>query len=256
MASSVYNGARSSASPDRVTTTEYGQGVLDGIESDIHSIDKGEGDHYSRLFGRICKLRKHCNGGSVSWDDAEAMLYSVVEATRLRTRHELKSDIRSAVRRVGDQALHPPGESRPANAAPRSAPEPPETPWADPVGVQALWNATVPIAFDDDAHAWAMLRGFSPREAEYRRLARFIPRLQSERFTPEEVEAIKRVLPTGTRLWGEWGPPLRLGYRIALPAYDADGVMRSLRLRLINIKRNKDGIAKLREVKSPIAKKR
>jgi hypothetical protein len=83
---------------------------------------------------------------------------------------------------------------------------------------------------------------------EFQRLARFLPRNAIAKMTPEEIEAVKTVLPM-TRVRGEFGVATRLGFRIALPMFDAEGIMKSLRLRRMNLAKDKYGKAKLRKEK-------
>jgi hypothetical protein len=187
--------------------------------------------------------------GHIAWSDLQDMLHAVCSETGVRTKTKLRADIRAARKKVGEDWLAPDGESRRDDYQPDWVTYEPELPhYADPVAVNALWDGTVPCVLDDDAYHWLMLRGISPREVEFQRLARFLPYNAIAKMTPGQIEAVKTVLPK-TKVGKEFGVATRLGFRIVLPMFDAEGNMKSLRLRRTNLGKDRFGNAKLRKEK-------
>ena len=104
----------------------------------------------------------------------------------------------------------------------------------------------MPAVLDDDAYRWLMLRGISPQEVEFQRLARFLAPGGLNGLTPEQIEAVKEALPR-TKVGDDVGFAPRLGFRLVVPMYGHDGVMRSLRLRRTPLGKDSRGNAKLKK---------
>jgi hypothetical protein len=224
----------------RDLTTEWGAVVLDEETENLRALDN---DEFNKVFGVICRVVGPHKAGHISEEDLYRELETACAEIRYR---KLQPDLRKAMREVEPRG---PKGSSPTEyeAEPRTVErEPPE--YADPVAVSALWDRTVPCVLDDDAYQWLMLRGISPREVEFQRLARFLPHDAITKMTPEQIEAVKTVLPK-TKVRGEFGVATRLGFRIVVPVFDAEGNMRSLRLRRTNLAKDRFGNPKLRKEK-------
>jgi hypothetical protein len=208
----------------------------------MRSFDNGE---FTKIYGVICRVVGAHKGGHVSENDLHRELFAAGDEIR-RDKSRLRASLSKALREVAPRGPKG-GNPTEYESEPRTyEPEPPQ--YADPVAVSALWDRTVPCVLDDDAYHWLMLRGISPREVEFRRLARFVPRNAIAKMTPEEIEAVKTVLPM-TKVRGEFGVATRMGFRIVLPMFDVEGNMKSLRLRRMNLAKDKYGNAKLRKEK-------
>jgi hypothetical protein len=207
------------------TTTEFGWGVIEGIETDIRELGK---EDFDKLFGKICRLTKFHNGGHVAWNDLEDMLHAVCADTGVRTKTKLRADIRAARKKVGGNWLAPDGESRPDDYEPSwVAAETEVREYADAVAVDAIVRNSVPCVLFDDAYRWLMGVGVSPREAEFRRLVRrFAPRA----MTADEMKAVREVLPM-TKVGNDFNVCTKLGYRLVFEMVGTDGEVKSIRLR-------------------------
>ena len=236
MLQTEYRNSGQPASSD--LTTEWGAVVLDEETENLRGLDN---DEFNKVFGVICRVVGPHKAGHISEED----LYRELEAACAEIRYrKLRPDLNKALREVPPRG---PKGSSPTEyeSAPRLVePEPPQ--YADPVAVSALWDRTVPCVLDDDAYHWLQLRGISPREVEFQRLARFLPHDAIAKMTPEQIEAVKTVLPM-TKVRDEFGVATRLGFRIVLPMFDAEGNMKSLRLRRTNLGKDRFGSAKLRK---------
>ena len=168
-----YRNGGQGASSDLFVTTEWGASILEDEMNVLRSFDNGE---FNKIYGVICRVVGAHKGGHISEDDLCRELFAAGDEIR-RDKSRLQASLNKALREVeprgpkgGNPTEYEPG------AEPSARPEPPSTPWADPVAVSALWDHSVPCVLDDDAYQWLMLRGISPREVEFQRLARFLPR--------------------------------------------------------------------------------
>jgi hypothetical protein len=236
-----YRNGGQGASSDLFVTTEWGASILEDEMNVLRSFDNGE---FTKIYGVVCRVVGAHKGGHISEDDLHRELFATGDEIR-RDRSRLRASLNKALREVAPRG---PKDSSPteyeSTAEPSTHYEPPSTPWADPVAVSALWDRTVPCVLDDDAYHWLMLRGISPREVEFQRLARFLPHNAIAKMTPEQIEAVKTVLPK-TKVREEFGIATRLGFRVVLPMFDVDGNMKSLRLRRMCLAKDRHGNAKL-----------
>jgi hypothetical protein len=242
MLQTEYRNSGQEASSDLFVTTEWGASILEDEMNVLRSFDNGE---FNKIYGVICRVVSAHKGGHISEDDLHRELFAAGDEIR-RDKSRLRASLNKALREVEPRG---PKGSSPTEYGlePRTVePEPPQ--YADPVAVSALWDRTVPCVLDDDAYQWLMLRGISPREVEFQRLARFLPRNAIAKMTPEQIEAVKTVLPM-TKVRGEFGVATRLGFRVVLPMFDAEGSMKSLRLRRTDLAKDRFGNAKLRKEK-------
>jgi hypothetical protein len=243
-----YRNSGQGASSHLSVTTEWGASVLEEETDLMRSFDNGE---FTKIYGVICRVVGAHKGGHVSEDDLHRELFAAGDHIG-RNRGRLRASLSKALREV------PPRGPKNSNAAEYTPSEPVaveryDAPWADPVAVDALWNATVPAVLDDDAYRWLMLRGISPQEVEFQRLARFLPYNAIAKMTPEQIEAVKTVLPM-TKVQEEFGVATRLGFRLVVPMFDAEGNMKSLRLRRAPLGKDGHGNAKLKKEKKSVQK--
>jgi hypothetical protein len=237
MLQTEYRSSGQEASSDLTAVTEWGAVVLEDELDKFLGLDNGD---YTTIYGVLCRLVGACKGGHI---DEETLFDQVFAAGEVigRDRSRLQSSINKAFREVPPRG---PKGSSPTEYEPGAEPsahyEPPSTPWADPVAISALWGSAVPCVLDDDAYQWLMLRGISPREVEFQRLARFLPRDAINKMTPEQIGAVRDVLPM-TKVDQEFGVATRLGFRVLVPMFDAEGDMKSLRLRRTNMRTDRFG---------------
>jgi hypothetical protein len=237
-----YRSSGQEASSDLFVTTEWGASILEDEMNVLRSFDNGE---FNKIYGVICRVVGAHKGGHVSEDDLRRELFAAGDHIG-RNRGRLRSSLDKALREIPPRG---PKGSSPTEYEPEPRTYEPELPhYADPVAVNALWDGTVPCVLDDDAYRWLMLRGISPREVEFQRLARFLPHDAIAKMTPEQIEAVKTVLPK-TKVGKELGVATRLGFRIVLPMFDAEGNMKSLRLRRTNLGKDTHDKVKLRKEK-------
>lgn len=254
MLSTSYRSGGHDASNQPPLTTEWGATVLEDETDLMRTFDNGE---FDRIFGVVCRCVGAHKGGHISEDDLERELFAAGDDIG-RNRGRLRASLEKALRDVPPRG---PKGSSPTEYALATKnlisgavePEAHLSPWADPVAVQALWDRTVPAVLDDDAYQWLMLRGICPRETEFQRLARFLPHNAIAKMTPEQIEAVKTVLPM-TRVGEELGIATRLGFRLVVPMFDDAGNMKSLRLRRTSLGKDVHGNAKLKKEKKSVQK--
>ena len=237
-----YRSSGQGASSDLFVTTEWGASILEDEMNVLRSFDNGE---FNKIYGVICRVVGAHKGGHISEDDLCRELFAAGDEIR-RDKSRLQASLNKALREVEPRGLKGSSPTEYESEPRTCEPEPPQ--YANPVAVSALWDRTVPCVLDDDAYRWLMLRGISPREVEFQRLARLLPHDAITKMTPEQIEAVKTVLPM-TKVRGEFGVATRLGFRIVLPMFDAEGNMKSLRLRRTNLGKDRFGNPKLRKEK-------
>jgi hypothetical protein len=241
----VYDAPKGSASPELVTT-EWGAAVLDEEVEKLRAFDN---DEFNKIFGVICRCVGAHKGGHISEDDLSRELGTACAEIRYR---KLQYDLAKAFVTVPPRG---PNHGNAIEYVPSETPfaEEHSAEWANPVAVEALWQATVPAVLDDDAYRWLMLRGISPQEVEFQKLARFLPLGAFDKLTPEQLETVKEVLPR-TKIGDDVGFAPRLGFRLVVPSYDHEGTMRSLRLRRTPLGKDTRGNAKLRKEPKSVPK--
>jgi len=237
-----YRSSGQEASDELTAVTEWGAVVLEDELDKFLGLDNGD---YTAIYGVICRLAGACKGGHIGEETLFDQVFAAGEVIG-RDKSRLQSSLNKALREVpprGPKGSSPTEYESEARTVEAELPH-----YADPVAVSALWDRTVPCVLDDDAYRWLMLRGISPREVEFQRLARFLPRDAIAKMTPEQIEAVKTALPM-TKVRGEFGVTTRLGFRIVLPMFDVEGNMKSLRLRRMNLGKDTHGNANLRKEK-------
>ena len=230
----------------RSCNDQWGAAVLDDEAEKLRTLDN---DEFDKIFGVLCRVVSAHKGGHISEEDLNRELSAACVEIRYR---KLEYDLSKALLKVSPRGPKN-GNATEYTPSELTVVERHDRPWADPVAVEALWNATVPAVLDNDAYHWLMLRGISPKEVEFQRLARFLGPKSLNRLEPEQIEAVKETLPR-TKLGDDVGFAPRLGFRLVVPMYDHEGVMRSLRLRRTPLGKDVRGNAKLKKESKSILK--
>jgi hypothetical protein len=126
---------------------------------------------------------------------------------------DVRRDFPAVVRLAAELAGQPVDGPARSLAAPPPESRMPDRTYPPPDDIATLWAAAGSVVRDAEAAEYLRHRGLGPAEVEELELARVIPR----------VAATPRWAAFGGRPWP------RTGHRLLVPAFDADGRMRSLR---------------------------
>lgn len=164
-------------------------------------------------------LRVHCFGCDLSGDALS--LVAAVEG--LDVGRDFRRVLEAAARIAGVQLAEAHSGSEAAPREPRHVPPPPPPKPPPPAGeVAALWAACVPCSADLDVAAWLRSRGLDPAAVDRYALARALPL-----SVTAPSWACYRGDADEARSWAA------LGYRAIFPLYDVEGVLASVRARLV-----------------------